>query len=436
MMGRNRRQKKIKNPSDWRKVRERIHKSNRKLLEKSLFEMTAAYRIGREASYIFDLDKCLKFLVDKIADLMSVEIVSIMLMDKYHEGLLIKIAKGLDNEITKQRVKVGQGIAGWIAKTGKPLLIKNIRKDLRFPRRNGKYYTDSLLSVPLKVHNRVIGVINVNNKVSRDVFKEPDLDMLQTVSNMAAAAIESARLQQEAEAKDKVKLDFISNVSHELKAPLSSIKESISLISDEITGSVNQKQRKFLELATQNIDRLSRLIDELLELAKVQSRITLMKRKLFDAVELIDKAIISLAPLGREKKVSLKSKLPEGEIKIWADPDKISQVLTNLIDNAIKYNKPGGSAEVGLEETDKFVKIYVSDTGIGIPKEAFERIFDKFQRIERCIKNEPQGAGIGLSITKDIAERHGGKISVESEIGKGSKFIVSLPKDLRRERRS
>ena len=421
--------------TEWDKLFHDIRRQNRRMLERGFFELTAAHRIGREASHTFDLDKCLRMLVDKIADLMSVEIVSIMLIDKYQEGLVIKIAKGLDTSITKQRIEIGQGIAGWIAETGQALLIKDLSKDLRFSKRNGRYYTDSLLSVPLKIKDKVIGVVNVNNKINKNIFTEDDLDMLQTVADLIAAAIESARLQQEAKSRDDVRFDFISNVSHELRAPLATIKEAVRLILDGITGDINEKQGKVLKSATQNIDRLGRLIDELLELAKVESKITRMNRRQFDAVGLIEGVIISLGPLGKDKKIVLKGELPSKKIEIWADPDKLIQVLTNLIDNAIKYNKPNGEIEIGLEEKGSFIKIYVRDNGIGMPEEDLVKIFDRFHRVEMHTKGKVRGTGIGLSITKDIIQKHGGEISVESKINKGSRFTVTLPKDLRKERR-
>ena len=412
-----------------------IHQKNRRVLEKSLFELTAAYNIGREASYAADLQNCLKVLVDGIADLMSVEIVSVMLMDRYEEGLVLEFARGLGNEITKEKVRLGQGVAGWIAQTGKALLIKDIKRDSRFSRRGGKYYTDSLLSVPLKINKKVIGVINVNNKVTKDIFEEDDMDVLNKVAGLAAAAIESARLQEEAMARDETRLEFISNVSHELRTPLSCINEGVSLVLDGVTGRINSKQKKFLAAAKNNIERLKRLVNELLELARVESRITRMRRSLFDVVGLIEGVVASMGPLLKDKKISLKKTLPDKEIYIWADPDKLSQVLTNLIDNAMKYNRPKGTVEVSMDELAKAVNINILDTGIGISEEDIKKIFDRFYRVETPTKGKASGAGIGLSIINEIIKKHRGKISVDSLVGRGSRFTVTLPKDLRAENR-
>jgi len=254
---------------------------------------------------------------------------------------------------------------------------------------------------------------------------------LEAVSDMASIAIENARLQEEAKTLDKIKSDFIANVSHELRTPLAATKEAVNLILDKITGNINDKQERFLKLANDNIDRLAHLIDELLELAELESKSIGRKRELVNIVSLINTVIDSLRPLAERKKVSLKKLLPKKKIRIWADAGEINQAITNLIGNAIKYNKRNGKVEAGLEDMAKAVNIYVSDTGIGIPKKDLNKIFDRFHRADVSSKTKTKGAGLGLSITNEIVEMHHGEIKVKSEVGKGSKFIVSLPKDLR-----
>jgi signal transduction protein with GAF and PtsI domain len=196
--------------------------------QKRFSGFVVAHNIGKEVALQFELKECLKLLVDRIADMMSVEIISLMLVEHNGTGLVIEVAKGLSEEaINNTKVNVGEGVAGWIAKTGEPLLLEDITKDERFRLRAGRYYTNSLLSVPLKISNRVIGVINVNNKTSKSVFVKDDLEMLNTVAEVAAVAIENARFRKDAHAQDQMRLKFISNVSHELRTPLTAIKEAI-----------------------------------------------------------------------------------------------------------------------------------------------------------------------------------------------------------------
>ena len=416
----------------WKKILKGIQSENRESLEKDLFRFTAAYRIRKDISASLDLKNCIKLLVDRIADLLSVEIVSVMLMDKKQRELVLQLAKGFNTEITDEvRTKVGEGIAGWIAKTGEPLLIEDIKKDPRFKARGGRYYTDSLLSVPIKTENDIVGVINVNNKVSRDVFKKEDLEVLRTVAELTAAVITANKLRQEASALDNSRKDFVFDVSHELRTPLSSAKQAIALMLDKLAGNINEQQKKYLNIAKHNIDRLDRLIDGLLAIAKKESEALRMKRKLFDAKELVSQIADSLGLIAESKGITLVKTLPAGQIKIWADRDKLTEVLTNLISNGIKYNKSNGKVEVGLKATDKLAEISVKDTGIGMPETDLDRIFDRFYRVEMRAKGKAAGTGLGLSLVKDIVEKHGGRISVRSEPDRGTEFTVTLPKDLR-----
>jgi len=427
--------RKIKSCSNsiWEGLQKDIRSQKRDSLERSLFQLQAANSIGKDLSDSPNLDQCMRTLVDRISGLISVEIVSIMLMDNNRRELVLRCACGLEEKIVKQtRVKMGQGVSGWIAKTGEPVLIKDIDKDPRFSKRNGRYYTNSLLSVPLKISSRVIGVINVNNKVSRDFFTENDQHILEALAQIAAPTLETTRILEVVQARDTARLNFISDLSHELQSPLASIKEAVNLIWGEIAGSVNDDQKKFLEIAKHNIDRLSRLIDEMLTLAKADTKAELMNRQLLDVAALTEELIVSFGPVAQRNNITLVNTLPGTRVEVWADPDKIAQVITNLVDNAIKYNRPSGRVEIGLEEKNGFIAIWVRDTGVGIPTEELSKIFDRFYRIEQSAKGKAAGSGIGLSIAKKILAIHGGKLLVESEPGIGTMFTIMLPKDLRK----
>ena len=394
----------------------------------------AACSIATELLSALDLDDCLKILVNRVASYMAVEIVSVMFIDNDKRRLIVKIAKGLNDEIARDEgPQIGEGISGWVGKTGEPLLIKDITKDNRFiARAGGRYYNNSLLSVPLKIRDRVIGVINVNNKVSKDIFRENDLELLKTISGMAVIAVEDIRLEEEARKNKKDSVELVSNVSHEFRTPLATVKEALLLITEGITGQINETQKKYLELSVHNIDRLSRLIDELLESARMRQCASTMRRTLFNVTQAANKTLDSLGILAKGKGIELASAIPDRKIEMWGDPDKLSQIITNLVDNAMKYNKPEGRVEVFLKDDEKAVTIAVSDTGKGIPKDDINRIFDRFYRVDGHDTCGINGTGLGLSIVKDIVTMHRGDIKVESEADKGTKFVITLPKDLRR----
>ncbi|MBU2103084.1 MAG: GAF domain-containing sensor histidine kinase [Candidatus Omnitrophota bacterium] len=416
-----------------RRLFEDIGGRTKPVLQKHVLDLLSAYGAGKEVAATFEFKRCLDILVEKIANLLSVEIVSLMLKEKGTDELVMEISRGIENDAAKSaKVKIGDGIAGWIASSGEALLVEDITKDERFSSCGGKYYTNSLLSVPLTVNNEVIGVINVNNKTSKTVFSSDDLDILRIVADLAAVAIENARFRRDAAAREQFKSDFISNVSHELRTPLTAIKEAVGMTLDGITGEVNDDQKRFLRMAQQNIDRLSRLISEMLALAACESRHT-VRRQLFDVVEVVKDAALFLKPLAKERMITFLEMLPSSVIGVWADRDKISQVFINLIGNAIKYNREHGRVEVAVEDSGDFVKIVVSDNGIGIPAQDLERIFERFYRVQqRAEHKNREGSGLGLAITKEIIDASGGEIFVSSQVGRGSAFTVALPKDMRK----
>lgn len=420
-------------PINLKALRKTLKSQSRLVLERDLFRLRVAYSVNEDILKADSFEDTLNLLVDRISQVMSVEIVSFMLVSKNKSELVMRLAKGLENSIIEnEKVKLGEGVSGWVAETGEPLLIKDISKDSRFQQRNGKYHTNSLLSVPLKLRNKVIGVINVNNKVSKTSFNEEDLNLLKTIADAVAAVVVNAGLQEDVKKLDELRLDFIANVSHELKTPLTALKESVGIMLDEIAGKVTDKQKKVLELAEKNINRLNRLIDNLLDFSKLEAERKAMKRSLFNVAGMINSAIETLRPLAAQKRIKLTNhRLPSEKIEIWGDEDRLSQVVTNLIGNAIKYNLPEGKIEVSLINLDSSIKLCVADTGIGIPEEDFDKIFDRFKRVEEIVKGKIEGAGLGLAIAKDIVDMHGGDITVESKIDIGSKFTVNLPKNLR-----
>ncbi|MCX5667010.1 MAG: GAF domain-containing sensor histidine kinase [Candidatus Omnitrophica bacterium] len=401
---------------------------------KRFYKLRAAYSIAMEISSSLDLEEALKIFVNRVASYMDVEIVSVMFLDNEKRRLIVKIARGLSEEVIKDsNASLGEGISGWVGKTGEPLLIKDITKDARFTRRSGgHYYNNSLLTVPLKLCGRVIGVMNVNNKISKDIFRQYDLELLNTITEISVIALENARLQDEMKRASKSNYEMVSNVSHELRSPLAIIKEALLLLSEGSLGAVSEKQKKFLNLSTQNVERLSCLINGFLDSACQENSGSSTKRSLFSITDAAKTIIDSLNIIARDKGIVLEGAIPDKKIEIWGDPDKLNQVISNLVDNAIKYNRPAGLVQVSLEETENSINISVRDTGMGIPKDDLDKVFDRFYRVERNDTAGIPGTGLGLSIVKDIVNMHKGAISVESEINSGSKFTVALPKSLRK----
>jgi len=226
---------------------------------------------------------------------------------------------------------------------------------------------------------------------------------------------------------DHLKSEFVSTVSHELRTPLSIIKEGISLIMDEVTGAVNERQRKYLSISKQNVDRLERIINDLLNISKIEAgKIEIRKRSVLIR-PLVEQLVTSFEPKAKERGLYLKTDIPAGDIEICADEDKVMQVLINLVGNALKFTEKG-FIEISAREKRSDVEFSVTDTGSGIAKNDIPRVFDKFRQFGRQDGPGEKGTGLGLSISKGIVEMHGGSIWVESEPGRGTRFTFTIPK--------
>ncbi len=240
---------------------------------------------------------------------------------------------------------------------------------------------------------------------------------------------------------DRMKSEFISVVSHELRTPLTSIKNAVDIILGGTAGEITQNQQRFLSLANRNIDRLAGIINDLLDLSKFEAGKVKARFQEVDLNDPLDAVISSLRPQAEDKSITMPKEIPVGLPKIYGDKDKIEQIFTNLINNAIKFTPEGGSIRVsgrlvhGPDElptkehelNGNFIEICVEDTGIGIPEEELDLIFDKFHQIAGSLTRKTGGTGLGLPITKRLIETHKGQIRVESEVGKGSKFTFTLP---------
>lgn len=227
---------------------------------------------------------------------------------------------------------------------------------------------------------------------------------------------------------DRMKSDFVSAVSHELRTPLTSIREAVALVAEGITGPVNPKQARCLEVALMDVDRLTRIVNDLLNLSKIEAGKMQMHRVPVSFRESVDHVISMLSPQAQRGKVLVNAEIDPDLPQIFADPDQMIQVLTNLLGNALKFTPAGGKISVIAGCPDgKVVEIRVKDSGLGIPKEDHPKLFQKFSQLDTGLKRRPGGTGLGLVISKEIVQRHGGEIWIESEAGEGATFAYTIP---------
>jgi len=226
---------------------------------------------------------------------------------------------------------------------------------------------------------------------------------------------------------DRMKTEFISIVSHELRTPLTTIRESVSQVLDGILGATTDQQREFLSICLDDIDRLTRIINDLLDISKIEAKKLDLKKQMVDISGLVKSVNLFFLPRAKDKDLSIQNKFSREPIVGYVDKDKLIQVLNNLIGNAIKFTRQG-IIEISLKDAPDSIECSVSDTGKGIATEDIPRVFGKFQQFGRIDGPGEKGTGLGLSIAKGIIELHHGKMWVESKLGEGTKFNFTLPK--------
>lgn len=225
---------------------------------------------------------------------------------------------------------------------------------------------------------------------------------------------------------EAMRRDFVANVSHELKTPLTSIKGFVETL---LEGALEDKEnsRRFLQIILDHANRLDSLINDLLDLSSLESKETFLQKEAVDLKALVDDILAGFRSQLKKKTIAVKNDVPAGP-KLKADKNKLGQVLTNFVDNAIKFNRENGTVRVYSQDLRDKIKVFVEDSGIGIPPKDIPRIFERFYRVDKARSRELGGTGLGLSIVKHIVELHGGSAGVESTEGLGSKFWFSLPK--------
>lgn len=301
-------------------------------------------------------------------------------------------------------IKTGKSIIDKIERATRPDGVDNYVSTTKIPRFDDK--------------GNIVGLVGI----TRDITRRMQLEHLKE---------EKAHIEKKLEVLqelDKLKSEFISIVSHELRTPLAVIKEAVMLLLDEITGPVNDKQRKLLTNAKDNIESLRHIIEELLDISRIESGRFRLHYSLVNLNDLLIDLSGFFKRLAEDKGIRLEYILPKKEVNIFVDADRINQALSNLISNAMKFTEEGGEIKVELKVFENKVRAMVSDTGIGIAKADLPKLFNKFVQVSGIKSAEKKGLGLGLSITKDLIEKHGGEIWAESKLGVGSRFYFTIPR--------
>lgn len=280
-----------------------------------------------------------------------------------------------------------------------------------------------------------VGLLNFISDVPHAPFSATDVDLVRLMARWVGSTLErhDARMEvetayQQLQELSRLKDEFLSTISHEFRTPLTAIKAAAWILEQRLEGELNDKQEAIVSIVITHAEHLHRMIDDLLDLSKLESGEMRYKYVQDDLARLVREVTVSLSQLFGEKRLELALELHAETVSACVDHDRIRQVLLNLLSNAAKFTSPGGKVTLRLTETDGTARIEVEDTGIGIAQEHRERIFQKFFQVDSSSTRSVGGTGLGLAICKAIVEEgHGGSIRVESALSEGSTFIVTLP---------
>jgi len=291
----------------------------------------------------------------------------------------------------------------------------------------------SLLSVPLLREGRIMGGITIFRRTPGS-FPPEVVNLLQTFATQSVMAMQNARLfreieekNQQIEAANRHKSEFLANMSHELRTPLNAIIGFSEVLQERMFGELNEKQAEYTDDILTSGRHLLSLINEILDLSKIEAGRMELEVTTFDLPLTIENARTFVRERAIKHGITVDVEVDERLGEFSGDERKIKQVLLNLLSNAVKFTPEGGRIEIKARQRDGAVEISVSDTGIGISKEDQARIFEEFRQVGGDSAKKVEGTGLGLTLAKKFVELHGGKIWVQSEVGKGSTFSFTLP---------
>ena len=311
-------------------------------------------------------------------------------------------------------------------------LVGHLAQDERHLELLRNFRMHSAIIVPMIVRGSAIGAITLASAESGRNYDETDVRIAEDLARRAATAVENARLyaeagaaRAEAEFANKAKSEFLANMSHELRTPLNAIAGYVQLLAEGIPGSVNPKQKEYLHRTQRSQEHLLGLINDVLNFAKLEAGRVHFEMTSVPLSETLGEVDDLIAPQVAERGVRYRNHGCDAAVSVRADRDKLRQVLLNLVSNAVKFTPNGGQITIECSVTGSTAFIAVRDTGIGIPDDKVDAIFEPFVQVGKGI--DRQGTGLGLSISRELARAMGGDISVHTELGTGSTFTISIP---------
>ncbi len=411
-----------------------------KALQTTTQRLERLLEISRNLTSTLDSSLLLQMIIDVACELTQSETASILLHDSSTGELRFAVTP--DNQratLSQISVPLDSSLAGWIFKNSRPMVIQDASTDPRIYRdvdRILDFQTHSILGVPLIVRDKPIGVLEVLNKNQQANYTEDDLAVLETLASQAAIAIVNARLLTELKEAnvelrmlDRMKSDFIAIASHELRTPLGLILGHATFLKEHTKAEYEEQ----LEVIIRSSMRLKDIIEDMSTIAQKENGQSRVRRSSFSISQMVEDITLRFHEAAEKKNIELTCAVTlDNPLIVDGDREKIDVALSNLVQNAITFTDPGGQIGVKAEGATGYVKVFIVDSGIGIPEDEIERVFDRFYQVESHLTRKHGGMGLGLSIAKSMVEMHNGQIWCESKVGTGSLFCFMLPVDQER----
>jgi signal transduction histidine kinase len=342
-----------------------------------------------------------------------------------------EIVAAIGNLVAARRQRFGLpgSLARDVLRTRDIVLVDNFSDSERpLQRAMPSLRVGPMLLAPLIAHDTILGVLTVTRDQGASQFDAGDVHRIRTISDYAALALWKAELLDRAQDADRAKSRFLATVSHELRTPLTALAGYGELLADQVIGPLSEAQLDVLERMRSVTTHLAAVIEEILAFSSLDEGREIVRLTDFLAADLVRATATVIDPLARQKHLAFHWTVPDAPIRMTSDIDKIRQILVNLAGNAVKFTDKG-DVRLELSRADGEVHFAVSDTGIGIQQKDIERLFKPFAQLDTTLTRRHGGTGLGLYISRALAELLGGRIELSSQFGKGSKFTLVLPAD-------
>ncbi|HXB04330.1 MAG TPA: ATP-binding protein, partial [Candidatus Angelobacter sp.] len=409
-------------------------------LTQSVEQLTALGEVSRALSSTLDVETVLNTIVARASQLADAAGCSIYEYDGGGERFELRATHNYDTEFVEALravpLRKGEGVMGRAAEMREPIQIPDITQPGAY--QSGvrdtliRFGYRALLSVPLLREDQIIGSLSFNRKAPGE-FPPEVVDVLKTFATQSALAIQNARLfheiadkSRQLEVASQHKSEFLANMSHELRTPLNAILGFSEVLAQGMFGSVNEKQTEYLRDILDSGRHLLSLINDILDLSKIEAGRMELELTEFDLPQAIQNALTLVRERALRRGIALHPAIDDRVASIRADERKVKQVLLNLLSNAIKFTPEGGRIDVRSAPADGLVEVSVTDNGVGIAPEDQDAVFEEFRQVGTADK-KAEGTGLGLALSRKFIELHGGRIWLTSQVGVGSTFTFTLP---------